>query len=132
MPVTDIIADFLTRVRNATKARHKEVNVPKSRMLVDLARILKEEGYIDNYKLAEKGPQGQITVFLKHTAKGDAAITGLQRISRGGLRRYAGRDDIPPVFRGLGITILSTSKGVMTASAARKAGVGGELLCKVW
>jgi small subunit ribosomal protein S8 len=132
MPVTDTIADFLTRVRNALKARHKEVSVPKSRMLVDLARILKEEGYIENYKLVTQGPQGLITVQLKHDAKGQSAITGLQRISRGGLRRYAGRDDIPAVYRGLGITIVSTSKGVMTASSARKAGVGGEMLCKVW
>jgi small subunit ribosomal protein S8 len=132
MPVTDTIADFLTRVRNALKARHKEVSVPKSRMLVDLARILKEEGYIENYKVVTQGPQGLITVQLKHDAKGQSVITGLQRISRGGLRRYAGRDDIPAVYRGLGITIVSTSKGVMTASSARKAGVGGEMLCKVW
>ena len=82
MPVTDTIADFLTRVRNAIKARHKEVSVPKSHMLVDLARILKEEGYIEGYRLADKGPQGQITVQLKHDAKGDAAISGLQRVSR--------------------------------------------------
>ena len=132
MPVTDTIADFLTRIRNAIKARRKEVSIPKSRMLVDLSRLLKDEGYIDGFKLAEKGPQGLITLQLKQNAKGEAAISGLQRISRGGLRRYAGRDAIPPVFRGLGITILSTSKGVMTAAAARKAGVGGELLCKVW
>lgn len=132
MPVTDPIADYLSRIRNAIKARRKEVVVPRSRMLAEITRILHEEGYIESFKSLDRAPQGQLVLGLKSGARGQSAIAGLQRVSRPGLRRYSGRDEVPAVFRGLGITILSTSKGVMTGDAARKAGVGGELLCKVW
>lgn len=132
MPVTDPIADFLTRVRNAIKARKKEVSIPQSRMLAELSRILLEEGYIESWKSVEQAPQSKLVLTLKTGSRGDNAIRDLQRVSRSGLRRYAGRDAIPKIYQGLGITILSTSKGVMTGAQARKAGVGGELLCKVW
>jgi len=132
MPVTDPIADFLTRVRNAIKARKKEVSIPQSRMLAELSRILQEEGYIESWKSVEQAPQSKLVLALKTGSRGDSAIHGLQRVSRSGLRRYAGRDEIPKIYQGLGITILSTSKGVMTGAQARKAGVGGELLCKIW
>ena len=132
MPVTDPIADFLTRVRNAIKARKKEVSIPQSRMLSELSRILLEEGYIESWKSVEQAPQSKLVLTLKTGSRGDNAIRDLQRVSRSGLRRYAGRDAIPKIYQGLGITILSTSKGVMTGAQARKAGVGGELLCKVW
>ncbi len=132
MPVTDPIADYLSRIRNAIKARRKEVVVPKSRMLAEITRILQEEGYIESFKALDRATQGQLVLGLKTGSRGQSAIAGLQRVSRPGLRRYSGRDEVPAVYRGLGITILSTSKGVMTGDAARKAGVGGELLCKVW
>lgn len=132
MPVTDPISDFLTRIRNAIKSRRREVTIPGSKMLAELSRILHEEGYIESWKLVDKKPQNQLVLTLKVGARGESAIAGLQRVSTPGLRRYAGRTEMPEVFRGLGITILSTSKGVMTGNAAKAAGVGGELLCKVW
>jgi small subunit ribosomal protein S8 len=130
--ISDPIADMLTRVRNAMKARHPKVDVPTSKLKIEIARILKEEGYILNYKMADEGARKAIRIYLKYTPGNDPVISKLQRVSKPGCRVYVGKDDIPRVLGGLGVNILTTPKGVMTGSAARKAGVGGELLCQVW
>ena len=132
MSMTDPIADLLTRIRNARMARHKDLDVPASRMKVAIVKILKDEGYIDSFKVSEDGPQGAIKVHLKYGPDGASAITGIQRVSTPGRRVYCGKDDIPKVLGGLGVTIVSTSKGVMTGSACRSSGVGGEILCNIW
>ena len=128
----DPIADMLTRVRNALIARHAKVDVPASRLKNELARILKEEGYILNYKLAEEGPRKTIKIYLKYTPGNAPVISRLERVSKPGCRVYVSKDDIPRVLGGLGINILTTAKGVMTGASARKEGVGGEVLCQVW
>jgi small subunit ribosomal protein S8 len=128
----DPIADMLTRVRNALGARHPKVDVPASRLKTELARILKEEGYILNYKLTEEGAKKFIRLYLKYTPQNTSVITQIQRVSRPGCRVYAASKEIPRVLGGLGINILTTPKGVMTGSAARKEGVGGEVLCQIW
>jgi small subunit ribosomal protein S8 len=130
--LADPIADMLTRVRNAIQARHAKVDVPSSKLKVEIARILKEEGYILNYKLTEEGPRKLIRIYLKYALGNQPVISKLQRTSKPGCRVYVGSKDIPRVLGGLGINILTTPKGVMTGAAARKAGVGGELLCSVW
>ena len=132
MSMTDPIADLLTRIRNARMARHRELMVPASRMKVAIVKILKDEGYIESFKVSESEPQDSIRIQLKYGSDGLSAITGLERVSRPGRRVYCGRDEIPKVLGGLGITILSTSKGVMTGTASRAAGVGGEILCNIW
>lgn len=132
MSMTDPIADLLTRIRNARMARHRELTVPASRMKVAIVKILKDEGYLESFKVADDGPQGAITIQLKYTGDGASAITGLERVSKPGRRVYCGKDEIPKVLGGLGITILSTSKGIMTGSACRTEGVGGEILCNIW
>ncbi len=132
MSMTDPIADLLTRIRNGQMARHKSVDVPSSRMKVAIAKILKDEGYIDNFKVVEDERQGILRVNLKYGSAGEKAITGLERVSRPGRRVYCGKDGIPRVLGGMGITILSTPKGVLTGSACRRLGVGGEILCNVW
>lgn len=132
MNIADPIADMLTRVRNAIQARHAKVDVPASKLKVEIARILKEEGYVLNYKLTEEGPRKLIRIYLKYSAGNQPVISKLQRASKPGCRVYVGSQDIPRVLGGLGINILTTPKGVMTGAAARKAGVGGELLCSVW
>ena len=133
MSMTDPIADLLTRIRNARMARHKDLVVPASRMKVAIVKILKDEGYIDSFKVTEEGPpQGAIRVHLKYGPDGASAITGIQRVSTPGRRVYSGKDGIPKVLGGLGVTIVSTSKGVMTGSACRSSGVGGEILCNIW
>ena len=132
MNATDPIADMLTRVRNALKARHQKVDVPASRLKSEIARILKEEGYITNYKLAEEGAHKLIRIYLKYTTANLPAIANIERVSRPGCRVYVGSRDIPQVLGGLGVNILTTPRGVMTGKAARKEGVGGELLCQVW
>jgi len=132
MSMTDPIADLLTRIRNARQARHRVLDVPASRVKVAIVRILKDEGYIESFKISEEGPQGAIRIELRYGPTGDSAITGLERVSRPGRRVYCGKEDIPKVLGGLGITILSTSKGIMTGSACRSEGVGGEVLCNVW
>ncbi|MHC1744666.1 MAG: 30S ribosomal protein S8 [Syntrophobacteraceae bacterium] len=132
MAVTDPIADFLIRVKNGQKARFDKVDIPASKMKVSLARLLKDEGYIKNYKLIRDNKQGILRVQLKYADSREAAITGLKRVSKPGCRTYVGHDDIPRVLNGLGINILSTSRGIMTDRQARKDGVGGELLCSVW
>ncbi|MGH9775850.1 MAG: 30S ribosomal protein S8 [Candidatus Acidiferrales bacterium] len=131
---TDPIADMLTRIRNATHARHARVDLPASKLKVELAKILKEEGYISAFKeVAEAGrPRKTLRVFLRYTPERRSVITDLKRISRPGCRRYVGKSEIRPVVGGMGISILSTPRGIMTGQSARKEGVGGELLCEVW
>ena len=135
--MTDPIADMLTRIRNAVTAKHTRVDMPASRIKADIARILQDEGYVQGFKiLDEPGVQGAsaktLRVFLKYGPRGERLITGVQRISRPGRRVYFGRDDVPEVLAGLGTSILTTSRGVMTGKAAVKAGVGGEVLCNIW
>jgi small subunit ribosomal protein S8 len=134
--MTDPIADMLTRLRNATLARHPRVDIPASRIKVEIAKILESEGYIQGYKMVdregESRPQPVIRIALKYGPRGERVITGIQRISRPGRRVYFGRDEVPDVLAGLGMSILTTSRGVMTGRDAVKAGVGGEVLCNVW
>ena len=131
MHITDPIADMLTRIRNANSARHDTVDVPASNMKKSIAQILLDEGYIKSYQIVDDGTQGVIHITLKYNGK-DKVITGLRRVSKPGLRVYVGADELPRVLRGLGISIVSTSKGVMTDKAARAAHVGGEVLAFVW
>jgi small subunit ribosomal protein S8 len=130
--MTDPISDLLTRIRNAATAKHSEVRVPASRMKAEVVRILSAEGYVGEYSVEKDGPQGSINIQLKYVHRGVRAITGLERVSRPGRRVYCGKDEIPKVLNGMGITIVSTSKGVMTGSACRRLGIGGEVLCSVW
>ena len=130
MHITDPIADMLTRIRNANSARHDTVDVPASNMKKSIAQILLDEGYIKSYQIVDDGTQGVIHITLKYNGK-DKVITGLRRVSKPGLRVYVGADELPRVLRGLGIAIVSTSKGVMTDKAARAAHVGGEVLAFV-
>ena len=132
MSMTDPIADLLTRIRNAHVAKYANVEVPASRMKIDIVKILKEEGYVEDYEVEERAPQSLIRIRLKYGSDGAQAIKSLQRVSRPGLRIYRGKDEIPKVLNGLGITILSTSRGVLVGGACRKLGVGGEVLCEVW
>ena len=132
MHITDPIADMLTRIRNANNAKHDTVDVPTSNMKKSIAQILLEEGYIKNFQLIDNGTQGVIRVTLKYGAGKEKVISGLRRVSKPGLRVYAGADELPKVLRGLGIAIVSTSKGVMTDKKAREAHVGGEVLAFVW
>lgn len=132
MSMTDPIADFLTRIRNGLKSRRAYVEVPSSALKVEIAKILKEEGYILNFKMAEDDKQGVLRVDLKYTTEGLPVIDGLKRESRPGRRVYLGKDDIKPVLGGLGVAILSTPRGVVTDKAAKRDGLGGELLCTVW
>ena len=130
MHITDPIADMLTRIRNANSARHDTVDVPASNMKKSIAQILLDEGYIKSYQIVDDGTQGVIHITLKYNGK-DKVITGLRRVSKPGLRVYVGADELPRVLRGLGIAIVSTSKGVMTDKAARAAHIGGEVLAFV-
>jgi small subunit ribosomal protein S8 len=130
--MTDPVADFLTRVRNAIRAKQQKVDVPASKLKTEIARILKEEGYISNFKATEENGQKLLRVYLKYSNANEAAISNLERISKPGCRVYVGRTDIPRVLGGLGINILTTPRGVMTGRDARKQGVGGEILCQVW
>lgn len=129
--ITDPIADMLTRIRNGIGARHPRVDMPASKMRVEIARILKEEGYISNYKVAEEAKKKVLRVFLRYSPDGTSVITTLERISRPGRRVYVGATEIPRVLGGMGVSILTTPRGLMTGKNARKAGVGGELLCNV-
>ena len=128
---TDPIADMLTRIRNALAARHLKVDVPASRLKTEIARILKEEGYILNFKVAEEGIRKTIKLYLKYQPGGRPVISRLDRVSRPGCRVYVARDEVPRVLGGMGVNILTTPQGVMTGRDARKAGVGGEILCQV-
>ncbi len=132
MNLTDPVADFLTRIRNAMRARHQKLDVPASKLKAEIARILKEEGYIANFKPTEENGMKVIRVYLKYDTNNQSVIRDLKRISRPGCRVYQGKDDIRRVQNGLGIAILTTPKGVMTGRQARREGVGGELLCEVW
>lgn len=130
---TDPIADFLTRIRNAAAAKHQRVDVPASKLKTEIARILKDEGYISTYKMVDENKSRKtLRVFLKYTPDRRSVITGVKRVSRPGQRRYTGSLEIRPVVGGLGISILTTPRGVMSGRAARKANIGGELLCEVW
>ena len=137
--MTDPIADMLTRIRNAVSAKHTRVDMPASRIKADIARILQDEGYIQGFKLLDDANGAKTTtvektlrLFLKYGPHGEKLITGVERISRPGRRVYFGRDDVPEVLAGLGTSILTTSRGVMTGRQAVKAGVGGEVLCNIW
>ena len=132
MHITDPVADMLTRIRNANNAKHESVDVPASNMKKSIAQILLDEGYIKDFKVVEDGTQGMIHITLKYNAGKEKVISGLRRVSKPGLRVYVGADELPQVLRGLGIAIVSTSKGVMTDKAARAAHVGGEVLAFVW
>ena len=131
MSLSDPVADFLARIRNAIRARHQKLDVPASKLKAEIARILKEEGYISNYKTQEEDGKQVLRVYLKYVGN-EAAIRDLARVSRPGCRVYIGRDEIKRVQGGMGISIMTTPKGVMTGRQARREGVGGELLCEVW
>ena len=132
MQITDAIADMLTRIRNANSAKHETVDIPSSNLKKAIANILLEEGYIKSYEFIEDGKQGIIRIALKYAGNKQNVITGIKKISKPGLRVYTGKDEIPKVLGGLGIAILSTSKGIMTDKKARTEGVGGEVLAFVW
>ena len=129
---TDPIADMLTRIRNAVRAKHARVDMPSSNLKIEIARILKDEGYIGNFKVVDEKGKRTLRVFLRYTSDRRSVITDLKRISRPGSRRYTGKKGIRPVVGGMGIAVLSTPRGVMTGQSARKEGLGGELLCEVW
>ncbi|MFZ0637127.1 MAG: 30S ribosomal protein S8 [Candidatus Acidiferrales bacterium] len=130
---TDPIADMLTRIRNASRAKHPRVDLPASKLKVEIARILKDEGYLASYKVVDETKvKKMLRVFLRYTPDRRSVITNLKRISRPGCRRYVGKSEIRAVVGGMGIAIVSTPRGLMTGHAARKQGVGGELLCEVW
>jgi small subunit ribosomal protein S8 len=130
--MTDPIADMLTRIRNATLVKHEAVDIPSSRIKREIARILKEEGYIRDYTTIDDDKQGVLRLFLKYGPNKEQVVSGLRRISKPGLRVYASHDKIPRVLGGLGIAIISTSKGLMTDKQARDAGIGGEVMCYIW
>ncbi|MCR8745968.1 30S ribosomal protein S8 [Romboutsia lituseburensis] len=132
MTMTDPIADMLTRIRNANVVKHETVDVPASNMKKELARILLEEGFVRGYDVIEDGKQGIIRIQLKYGQAGERVITGLKRISKPGMRVYAAKQEIPKVLNGLGISVISTSKGILTDKQARKENVGGEVICYVW
>ena len=134
MSMTDPIADMLTRIRNGITARHDRVEMPASKLKVEIARILKSEGFISNYKVVEDDgrPSSLLRVYLKYSDDGEPVIHGIERVSRPGRRVYRGKEEIPRVLGGLGLAIVSTSKGVLSGAEAARTGVGGEVLCQVW
>jgi small subunit ribosomal protein S8 len=132
MSMTDPIADMLTRLRNATMVRHDRTDVPASKMKLEIAKILKQEGYIRTFKLLEEGAQGVLRIYLKYSPDGEPVIHGIKRVSRPGLRIYRGVEELPKVRNGLGVAVVSTSRGVVTDEQARRLGVGGEILCEIW
>ena len=132
MRLTDPVADMLSRIRNAIRARHQKVDIPASKLKTEIARILKEEGFIANFKPAEEEGHKVVRVYLKYGNNNEAVISNIARVSRPGCRVYVGRDEIKRVQSGLGISIMTTPRGVMTGRQARREGVGGEILCEVW
>lgn len=132
MSMTDPIADMLTRIRNAQQAGHQNLSVPRSKLKLAITNILKSEGFVEGYVEDERGPQGQIKIFLRYDTGAHGVIRGLRRVSKPSRRVYVGKDDIPRVRNGLGVAILTTPRGVLTDAQARQAGVGGEVLCHVW
>ncbi|MBI3599782.1 MAG: 30S ribosomal protein S8 [Nitrospinae bacterium] len=132
MAMTDPIADMLTRIRNAIRVKHDKVNIPASKIKSEIAGILKEDGFIKNFKLIKDRKQGILRIYLKYENETESIIQGLKRVSKPGCRIYAAKDDVPMVLNGLGIAILSTNKGIMTDKVCREQKVGGEVLCYVW
>ena len=132
MSLTDPIANYLTLIRNALQARHQKVDIPSSRLLSEVTQILKGEGYINNFKTIDEGSKTFLRIYLRYGPKGEHVISGLQRVSRPGCRMYVSKRRIPSVLGNLGISILTTPKGVMTGKKARQEGVGGEVLCNIW
>jgi small subunit ribosomal protein S8 len=132
MSVSDPVADFLTCIRNAIQAKHRKVDVPSSKMKSELAKVLLRERFINNFKVIEDTKQGVLRVYLKYTGEDVPVISGLKRVSKPGRRLYVGKDRVPRVMGGLGVSVVSTSRGLMTDREAREAGLGGELVCQVW
>mgnify|MGYP001084838623 CR=1 FL=1 len=132
MSMTDPVSDMLTRIRNATTVRHDRADVPASKMKLEIAKILKQEGFIRTFKLLEEGPQGLIRIYLKYAEDGEPVIHGLRRVSTPGRRVYRAADELPKVQNGLGVAVVSTNRGVLTDEQARGLRVGGEILCEVW
>ena len=132
MSMTDPIADMLTRIRNATMVRHDRTDVPASRIKLDIAKILKQEGFIRTFKVLEEGPQGTLRIYLKYADDGEPAIHGMERVSKPGRRVYRGVEELPRVRSGLGVAVVSTNRGILTDEQARSLSVGGEVLCRVW
>ncbi len=132
MSMTDPVSDMLTRIRNATTVRHDRTDIPASKTKLEIAKILKQEGYIRTFKTLEEGPQGLIRVYLKYAEDGEPVIHDLQRVSKPGRRVYRGADDLPKVRNGLGVAVVSTNRGVLTDEQARSLRVGGEVLCEIW
>ena len=132
MSMTDPVSDMLTRIRNATTVRHDRADIPASKMKLEIAKILKQEGYIRTFKLLEEGPQGLIRIYLKYAEDGESVIHGLQRVSSPGRRVYRRADNLPKVRNGLGVAVISTNRGVLTDEQARGLRVGGEVLCEIW
>ncbi len=132
MSMTDPIADMLTRIRNATTVRHDRTDVPASKMKIEIAKILKQEGFIRTFKTLEEGPQGTIRIYLKYAEDGEPVIHGMERVSKPGRRVYRSVDELPKVRNGLGVAVISTNRGVLTDEQARSLRVGGEVLCEVW
>ena len=132
MSMSDPLADMLTRIRNAGMVRYETVDVPMSNLKVDVAKVLREEGYIENYEIIEDKKQGTLRITLKYGPNDERVISGIRRVSKPGLRQYVKADDIPKVMSGLGISILSTSKGIITDRDARRLRIGGEILCEAW
>ncbi|MGR6837442.1 30S ribosomal protein S8 [Syntrophomonas erecta] len=132
MVMTDPVADFLTRIRNGNMVMHETVEVPSSKLKMGIAEIMKEEGYIKDYEYIEDGKQGIIRIYLKYGPNKEKVITGIKRISKPGLRVYVKKDEVPRVLGGLGTAVISTSRGLMTDKAARKNGLGGEVVCYIW
>jgi len=132
MSMSDPLADMLTRIRNAVMVRYETVDVPMSNLKVDVAKVLRQEGYINDYEIIEDSKQGVLRISLKYGPKNERVISGIRRVSKPGLRQYVKADDIPKVLSGLGISILSTSKGVITDREARRLRIGGEILCEAW
>lgn len=132
MSLTDPVADMLTRIRNASRVKKKEVNLPSSRLKIEIAKILKEEGYIKNFKVIDDNKQGILNITLKYTENNENVISGLERVSKPGCRVYCTKDSIPKVLDGLGIAIISTSKGIMTEKKCEELGIGGEVICYIW
>jgi small subunit ribosomal protein S8 len=132
MSMTDPIADLLTRIRNASRAKHNRVDIPASRIKGEIAKILQGAGYVDDVKLVDDGKQGLLRVYLKYGKSSEPVIEGLKRVSKPGHRIYARKDEIPRVLGGYGIVVLSTSQGILTGNQAKEKGIGGEVLCQIW
>jgi small subunit ribosomal protein S8 len=132
MSMTDPVSDLLTRIRNAASVRHDRTDVPASKMKLEIAKILKQEGYIRTFKMIEEGPQGTIRIYLKYADDGEPVIHGLRRVSKPGRRVYRGVNELPKVRNGLGVAVISTNRGVVTDEQARGLQVGGEVLCEIW